>query len=164
MITKKHSTLTKQDRTMRFSRRSSSNSLLESSTCRAPLGRRNGGLFWTFGILPESPCISTSEILLTQNNHFCCQFLQILSILFPQRSPSLLTLWTYEETDDLFIFPNFIYSLVILVDLSFQLKHFSLFTCSRNWYICIYFFTKILLTYYVIDRLCDLVVRVSGYR
>jgi hypothetical protein len=39
---KKHSTMTKQDRAMRFSWRSSSNSLLESSTCRAPLGRRNG--------------------------------------------------------------------------------------------------------------------------
>jgi hypothetical protein len=31
--------MTKQDRAMRFSRRSSSNSLLESSTCRAPQWR-----------------------------------------------------------------------------------------------------------------------------
>jgi hypothetical protein len=53
---KKHSTMTKQDRAMRFSRCSSSNSLLESSTCRAPLGRSNGGLFWTFGNFPDSPC------------------------------------------------------------------------------------------------------------
>ena len=55
---KKHSTMTKQDRAMRFSRRSSSNSLLGSSTCRAPLGRRNGRLFWTFGNFPDSPCTS----------------------------------------------------------------------------------------------------------
>jgi hypothetical protein len=47
--------MTKQDRAMRFSQRSSSNSLLESSTCRAPLGQRNGGLFWTFGHFPDSP-------------------------------------------------------------------------------------------------------------
>ena len=54
---KKQSTMSKQDRAMRFSRRSSSNSLLESSsTCCAPLGRRNGGLFWTFGNFPDSPC------------------------------------------------------------------------------------------------------------
>ena len=56
---KKHSTMTKQDRAMRFSRRSSSNSLLESSTCRAPLDRRNGGLFWTFGNFPDSPCTAS---------------------------------------------------------------------------------------------------------
>jgi hypothetical protein len=53
---KKHSTMTKQDRAMWFWRRSSSNSLLASSTCRAPLGRRNGGLFWTFGNFPDSSC------------------------------------------------------------------------------------------------------------
>jgi hypothetical protein len=47
----------KQDRTMRFSRRSSSNSLLESITCHAPLGRGIGGLFWTFGNFPDSPCM-----------------------------------------------------------------------------------------------------------
>jgi hypothetical protein len=55
---KKHSTMTKQDRAVRFSRRSSSNSLLESSTCRAPLGQSNGRLFWTFGNFPDSPYIS----------------------------------------------------------------------------------------------------------
>jgi hypothetical protein len=55
--TKKHITMTKQDRAMRFSRRSSSNSLLEITTYRAPLGRRNGGLFWTFGNFPDSPCM-----------------------------------------------------------------------------------------------------------
>jgi len=49
--------MTKQDRAMRFSRRSSSDSLLESSTCRAPLGRHNGGPFWTFRNFPDSPCI-----------------------------------------------------------------------------------------------------------
>ena len=43
---------------MWFSRRSSSNSLLESSTCHNPLGRRNGGLFWTLGNFPDSPCMS----------------------------------------------------------------------------------------------------------
>jgi len=48
--------MTKQERAMQFSRRSSSNSLLESSTCCAPLGQRNGGLFWTFGNFPDSPC------------------------------------------------------------------------------------------------------------
>jgi hypothetical protein len=40
-------TRSKQERAMRFSRRSSSDSLTESSTCHAPLGRRNGGLFWS---------------------------------------------------------------------------------------------------------------------
>ena len=54
---KKHSTMTKQDRAMRFSQLNSPNSLLESSTCRAPLGRRNGRLFWTFGNFLDSPCI-----------------------------------------------------------------------------------------------------------
>jgi hypothetical protein len=58
---KKHSTMTKQDRAMLFSRRSSSNSLLESSTCRAPLGRRNSGLFWMFGNFPDSPCMYTAR-------------------------------------------------------------------------------------------------------
>ena len=53
---KKHSTMTKQDRAMRFLRLSLPNSLLESSTCRTPLGWRNGGLFWTFGNFPDSPC------------------------------------------------------------------------------------------------------------
>ena len=53
---KKHSTMTKQDRAMRFSQLSSPNSLLESSTCCAPLGRRNSGLFWTFGNFLDSPC------------------------------------------------------------------------------------------------------------
>jgi len=56
---KKHSTMTKQHRAMRFSRLSSPNSLLESSTCRAPLSWRNGGLFWTFGNFPDSPCTHT---------------------------------------------------------------------------------------------------------
>jgi hypothetical protein len=58
---KTHSTMTKQDRAMQFSRRSSSNSSLESSTCRAPLGQCNGGLFSTFGHFPDSPrkyCLS----------------------------------------------------------------------------------------------------------
>jgi hypothetical protein len=54
---KTHSTMTKQDRAMRFSRCSSSKSLLECSTCRAPLGRRNGGLFPKFGHFPDSPPI-----------------------------------------------------------------------------------------------------------
>ena len=58
---KKHSTMTKQDRAMQFTRRSLSNSLLESSTCHAPLGRRNGGLFWMFGNFPDSPCICTTS-------------------------------------------------------------------------------------------------------
>jgi hypothetical protein len=58
---KRHSTMTKQDRAMRFfSRRSSSNSLLERSTCSAPLGRHNGGLFWTIRNFPDSPCIHIS--------------------------------------------------------------------------------------------------------
>jgi hypothetical protein len=55
---KTHSTMTKQDGAMRFSRRSSSNSLLEGNTCRAPLCQRNGGLFSTFGYFPDSPRIS----------------------------------------------------------------------------------------------------------
>ena len=63
----KHSTMTKQDRAMRFSRRSLSNSLLESSTCHAPLGRRNGGLFWTFGNFPDSPCIQFASCNLSSN-------------------------------------------------------------------------------------------------
>jgi hypothetical protein len=60
---KKHSTMSKQDRAMRFSQRSLSNSLLESSTCHVPLGQHNGGLFWTFGNFPDSPCIP--------GTHFC---------------------------------------------------------------------------------------------
>jgi len=54
---KNHSTMTKQDRAMRFSRLRSPNSLLESSTCHVPLGRSNGGLFWTFGNFPDNACI-----------------------------------------------------------------------------------------------------------
>ena len=53
---KKHSTMTKQDMAMQFLWLSSPNSLLESSTCCTPLGRCNGGLFWTFRNFPDSPC------------------------------------------------------------------------------------------------------------
>ena len=77
---KKHSRVTKQDRAMRFSRHSSSNSLLESSTCRAPLGRRNGGLFWTFGNFPDSPYICLFAYLFMHVPIYLCIY--ILNYLF----------------------------------------------------------------------------------
>jgi hypothetical protein len=53
---KKHNTMSKRDRAIRFSRRSSPNSILESSTCRAPRSQRSGGLIRTFGNFPDRPC------------------------------------------------------------------------------------------------------------
>jgi hypothetical protein len=74
--------MTKQDRAMRFSRRSSSNSLLESCICRAPLGRRNGGLFWTFGNFPDSPCIEEQNAPVSQII-YSCKTLYVLRTVFP---------------------------------------------------------------------------------
>jgi len=59
---KKHSTMTKQDRAMWFSRLSSPNSLLESNTCRALLGWCKGGLFWMFRNFRDSPCINLLQL------------------------------------------------------------------------------------------------------
>jgi hypothetical protein len=74
---KTNSTMTKQDRAMRFSRRSSSNSLLQSNTCRAPLGQRNGGLFSTFEHFPDSPRIS----LLFATRASCPAYLILLNLI-----------------------------------------------------------------------------------
>jgi len=68
--------MTKQDRAMQFLRRSSSNSLLERSACLAPLGRRNGGLFWMFGNFLDSPCTCIS--LWKRESVFAWQLLSLV--------------------------------------------------------------------------------------
>jgi hypothetical protein len=94
--------MTKQDRAMRFSRRSLSNSLLEGSTCRVPLGQRNGGLFSTFGHFPDS--LRTLHIFVILNWH----------VYTKQLNTKLLQhckIWSLHENSHNFEYGKYVYNI-----------------------------------------------------